>query len=182
MSFRIERTGPPDGGPARSDPPFPLSTSLTLPARADRLSCFVNVPGSDIYQALRNPCSLLRSHQDRLILVVAHPRPPPVGRVPARHAHTCHIPSGSAAGAVRHPLGQTDARRLAPSLSLTASVSAAARRFRCSAPSRSARLCHGPARFLGSSAECAFPSPPFRFCSLFSALPAPFRLARTRRG
>ena len=49
------RTGPPDGG---SDPQFPLSTSLTLPARADRLSCFFSVPASDIYQPLRNPCSL----------------------------------------------------------------------------------------------------------------------------
>ena len=30
-----------------------------------------------------------------------------------------------------------------------------------------------PARFFGSPAECAFPSPPFRFCSsVFSALPA----------
>ena len=31
--------------------------------------------------------------------------------------------------------------------------------------------CQCPARFLGSSAECAFPSPPFRFCPLFSAFP-----------
>ena len=69
MFFRIERTGPPDGGPARSDPPFPLSTSLTLPARADRLSCFFSVPGSDIYQTLQKPSSLLRSREDRLILV-----------------------------------------------------------------------------------------------------------------
>ena len=63
----------------------------------------------------------LRSHQDRLILVDAHPRRPLVGRVPARHAHTCHAPSGSAAGASRHPLGQTPGvlLRLSPSQLLT---------------------------------------------------------------
>jgi len=30
------------------------------------------------------------------------PRRPPAGRLPARHAHACHAPSGSAAGASRH--------------------------------------------------------------------------------
>ena len=57
MFFQIGRTGPPDGCQALSDPPFPLSTSLTLPARADRLSCFFSVPGSYIYQPWENPAA-----------------------------------------------------------------------------------------------------------------------------
>ena len=132
-----------------------------------------------------------------------HPRRPPVRRVPARHAHTCHAPSSSAACASRHPLEQTPGILLRPlphgfspsgwngelfswprlrrswqtrhrpplrHTGLTAQPWSLCgqrlrrQRLRRSAPP--ARLC--PARFLGSSAECAFPSPPFRFCSLFS--------------
>ena len=119
MFFRIERL---DCRRFRcAHPPFSLCTSPTLPARADRLSCFFSVPGSDIYQPLQKPSSLLRSHQDRLILVDAHPRRPLIGRVPARHAHTGHAPSGSAAGASRHPLGllrESDRRLASCSVSL----------------------------------------------------------------
>ena len=76
--------------------------------------------------------SLLRSHKDSLILVDAHPRRPQVGRVAARHAHTCHAPSGSAAGAsgfhsdrrVRLPLGQTPPSQWRLSTSLSGSLTA----------------------------------------------------------
>ena len=54
-----------------------------------------------------------------LIHVDAHPRRPPAGRYPARHAHTCHAPSGSAAGASRRPHGQmlTRSASVSPSCS-----------------------------------------------------------------
>ena len=212
MFFRIERTGPPDGGPARSDPPFPLSASLTHPARADsdRLSDVFHQRSWSryYYRARRKPASLLPSHQDRLILVDAHPRRPLVGRIPARHAHTRHAPSG--AGASRRPLGQT--LRLSPSPFLTLGLERGMHfaapaalvlatppstptqaygthcpplaAMRPATPSAQAPGASGttPSALSASGAsvsrpisrvQCrvAFPSPPFRFCTLFSALP-----------
>ena len=127
------------------------------------------------------------------------PRRPPAGRLPARHAHACHAPSGSAAGASRHHSDRLTFSSRAVSLSkqlLTLGLErgmyrglgcASAWRSRHRPPLRQTgltalpwplcgqRLRHHqcPARFFGSSAECAFPSPSLRFCSsVFSALPA----------
>ena len=118
MFFRIERTGPPDGAPSG---PFRSTVSVVQVPHtpgSSRQAC-VSDPGSDsdVYQAHRKSDSLLRSHHNRLILVDAHPRRPLVCRVLARHAHTFHAPSGSAAGASRHPLRQTPGvlLRLSPS-------------------------------------------------------------------
>ena len=126
MFFQIERSGPPDCGPARSDSPFPLSTSLTLPDRADRLLCFISVlsPGPILPGAskTRQSFALPPGSPDPR----GRPPAPTSGRrterrVPARHAYTCHAPSGSAAGASRHPLALTPGvlLRLSPSQLLT---------------------------------------------------------------
>ncbi len=132
------------------------------------------------------------------------PRRPPAGRLPTRHAHACHAPSGSAAGASGHHSDRLTFSSRAVSLSkqlLTLGLqrgmyrglgcaSALRSRHRLPLlqtgltalpwPLRGERLRRErlrrhqcPARFFGSSAECAFPSPSFRFCSpVFSALPA----------
>ena len=107
-----------------------MSTSLLLPAQEALRVVFRqrSGPGSDVYQSLRNPSSLC-SHQDRLILVDAHPRRHPVGRVPARHANRDTLPAAAPrpGDPVRSrrfaPSTRTDAWCLAPSLSLTASHS-----------------------------------------------------------
>ena len=141
--------------------------------------------------------------------MITHPRRPKADRLPARHAHTCHAPSGFAAGASRPSLGRQTTPSLAPPLSLSQLLTLGLERgmyrglccavgpaippptptpahgTHCPPFGRSAASAFGaapsalaapphqcPARFIGSSAECTFPSPTFRFCSLFSALPA----------
>ncbi len=69
----------------------------------------------------------MRDYLDRIsILVITHPRRPKADRLPARHAHTCHAPSGFAAGASRPmppPITRTtdDPISRSASLPLTAS-------------------------------------------------------------
>jgi hypothetical protein len=167
--------------------------------------CFASVPVLIQKQPPGSSPSLLRSMSDHiLILVDAHPRRPMAGRLPARHAHTCHAPSGFAAGASRRPHGQMPTRSasVSPHHSfspsgmergmLFAASAAPVRRSRHRPPLRHTgltalpcacrRSAFGASGFaasvsrpiFGSNAECAFPSPSFRFCSLLSArcLPA----------
>ena len=93
----IERTGPPDGGPAR----FNL---LPIPFH------FPHTPGSSRSGDIRGQVLERRAEWQNievllkvaplprviLLFVDPHPRRPEAGRFPARHAHTCHAPSGSA--------------------------------------------------------------------------------------
>ena len=134
----------------------------------------------------------------------AHPRRPQAGRLPARHAHACHAPSGSAAGASRPPLRPPDTRCLAQSPSPTAShprvgTGNASRprlrvgpaippptptpahgthcppfgRFAASAFGASGSAASVSRPIIGFSAECAFPSPPVRFCSSVQRVACP---------
>ena len=101
--FRIERTGRPAAVRPVSIPLFgSLSTSLTLPGFVPTgkhvcgpLSFIIR--GNLHWLAFARPpkASIGSSWYTR-------PRRPPAGRLPARHAHACHAPSGSAAGASRH--------------------------------------------------------------------------------
>jgi hypothetical protein len=60
--------------------------------------------------ARRFSSSLLRDHVESNLDPRGYTRPrrPKAGRLPARHAHTCHAPSGFAAGALRPSLRPTD--------------------------------------------------------------------------
>jgi hypothetical protein len=115
MFFRIERTGPPDGGPARSL----LSVRCPLPgptlrARLDpRWASRVHRPGFFKTSRGKNSAAFARlpgSSFDPRDIPARAGRRRAAGRLPARHAHTCHAPTGSgfAAGAVRPSLGPTD--------------------------------------------------------------------------
>ena len=87
MFFRIERTGPPDGSPARSDPQFPLSTSLTLHSGLEPLGfCVVTVSvTSSWFRCIPVATKSLPARHANTCHAGA-----PTGSVPARHANTCH--------------------------------------------------------------------------------------------
>ena len=130
MLFRIERTGPPDGRAVRPVQihrfrclhsshsllePTGFCVSPESQVNLKFLPAVLILPGASKTSA--GP--FLRSHL--VLLVDAHPRRPQVGRNSARHAHTRHAPSGSAAGAAHSDSLVTPAQILAPSLSPTAS-------------------------------------------------------------
>ena len=130
MLFRIERTGPTDGRAVRPVQihrfrclhsshsmlePTGFSVSPESQVNLKFLPAVLISPGASKTSA--GP--FLRSHL--VLLVDAHPRRPQVGRISARHAHTRHAPSGSAAGAAHSDSLVTPAQILAPSLSPTAS-------------------------------------------------------------
>jgi hypothetical protein len=120
LFFLIERTGPPGGGTAR----------YILPVRCPHPShSWLGPTGRSLHQRswlynqslieLRSLCVftrvVIRSSWN------TRPRWLWARRLPARHAHTCHAPSGFAAGASRHST-RTDRR---PCLSLRLSLSIA---------------------------------------------------------
>jgi hypothetical protein len=115
MFFRIDRTGPPDHSPARSllsvRCPHPPHSRLD-PRRASRVHrpVFFKTSRGKTPPPSSTVCTIIRRVDPRDIPARAGHGPARGGRLPARHAHTCHAPSGFrvAAGALRPSLGPTD--------------------------------------------------------------------------
>jgi hypothetical protein len=210
LFFRIERTGPPGGGPARSFLPVRCphpSHSRLVPGRASRDHTRWPFIGPAIPSRL--PFAQSRGIVSRSSWI--YPPAPAKGQTPPR-ATRSYVPRSQRLRRRRFAPSTRIARHpcLAPSLSLTAShprvgtgnVSRPLLRVGPAIPPPTPTPAHGthcpplgraaakrlrrerlrrerlrrnqcPARLFGSSAECTFPSPTLRFCSLcFSALPA----------
>ena len=101
MFFRIERTGPPDGGPVRDNPPGSVSTSLTLSRpRAERLcvssqrSCFWLKPVAE-------PSRLAERDSSGIICPCEYPPAAVTRPLSLRDTRTTPLPAASPAGALR---------------------------------------------------------------------------------
>ena len=217
MFFRIERTGPPGGGPARSFLPDPCPHPSHFPARL-RVRRLYN----PAHHATRQP---LRDHLRSSFDPCDTPTRAGHGPAPSR-ATRSRVPRSQRLRRRRDARHASRRRRLAPITRTDTRASLRLRLPRSLSPSgwngeciaayaarrpgepatdphtahgtpcpplaafaakrlRRARLAASGSRpIFGSFAECAFPSPPFRFCSLCSArcLPLPNRLASSRRG